>query len=92
VPQALLAGVCPVAYDVDGTGEACVEMVTGRLVPAGDVPALREAILWCRDHPAERARLAATGQARCAREFSVEAMIDGLERVYWSGGKHPARD
>lgn len=82
VPQALLSGVCPVAYDVDGTGEACVEMVTGRLVPAGDIQKLREAIEWCESHPAERQALANAGRERCIREFSVSAMVDGLDRAY----------
>lgn len=82
VPQALLCGVCPVAYDVDGTGEACVEMETGRLVPAANVARLREAIEWCEQHPAERHALANAGHERCVREFSVKAMVDGLERAY----------
>jgi glycosyltransferase involved in cell wall biosynthesis len=82
VPQALLAGVCPVAYDVDGTGEACVEMKTGRLVALGDVAKLREAIEWCEAHPEHRRALAEAGKAMCVRQFSVKAMVDGLERAY----------
>lgn len=82
VPQALLAGVCPVAYDVDGTGEACREMETGRLVSHGDVEGLREALLWARDNPRDRLGLAMAGQGWCAAEFSHTAMVDHLERVY----------
>ncbi len=82
VPQALLAGVCPVAYDVDGTREACVDGVTGRLIPAGDTDALRRAIEGLYSDPAERARLADAGRARCIEEFSAERMIADLERVY----------
>ncbi|MBZ0173607.1 MAG: glycosyltransferase, partial [Phycisphaerales bacterium] len=82
VPQALLAGVCPVAYDVDGTREACIDMETGRLVPHGDVHALRDAIAWLRDNPDERVRLALAGREMCLREFNHEAMIHHLERVY----------
>lgn len=82
VPQALLAGVCPVAYGVDGTGEACREMETGRLVAHGDVAGLRAALLWARDNPRDRLALAATGRDWCAAEFSHEAMVDHLERVY----------
>lgn len=81
VPQALLCGVVPVAYDVDGTREACKEMQTGRLVPAGDVAALRRAIAWCAEHPAQARALAEHGRTWCAREFSVGAMVDGIERV-----------
>lgn len=82
VPQALLAGVCPVAYDIDGTGEICREMQTGRLVPHGDVDGLRQAIVWLAEHPLERETLARTGQAECLRTFTTERMIDHLSEVY----------
>lgn len=81
VPQALLAGTLPIAYDCDGTREVCVEMETGRLVPVGDVAKLREAVRWAHDHPAERAAMVARGRDRCAREFSVAAMVNGLDDV-----------
>ena len=82
VPQALLCGVCPVAYDVDGTGEVCREMQTGRLVPPGDRTVLREAIQWCYEHPGERAAMAARGRDQCAAVFSSESMVTALEAVY----------
>ncbi len=82
VPQALLCGVCPVAYDVDGTGEACREMQTGRLVSAGDVSGLREALLWAHDFPDERLALARTGQAACRIEFDTQVMVSRLEDIY----------
>ncbi|MCX5689693.1 MAG: glycosyltransferase [Planctomycetota bacterium] len=82
VPQALLSQVCPVAYDVDGTGEVCREMETGRLVPLADIARLGDAILWCADQPLARAALAARGQAECKVRFSAEAMVESLEKVY----------
>jgi glycosyltransferase involved in cell wall biosynthesis len=82
VPQALLAGVVPIAYDCDGTGEVCVDMQTGRLVPSGDIAALREAVWWVAAHPRERAELAQRGHDACVRDFSTRAMVEGLERVY----------
>lgn len=81
VPQALLAGTLPIAYDCDGTREVCVEMQTGRLVPVGDVATLREAVRWAQSHAVERAAMVARGRERCAREFSVAAMVDGLDDV-----------
>jgi glycosyltransferase involved in cell wall biosynthesis len=82
VPQALLCGVCPVAYDVDGTREACRNGETGLLVPVGDLKKLREAIAGLVAAPELRQRLAANGRAWCAKAFSVDVMIDDLERVY----------
>lgn len=82
VPQALLCGVPVIAYDVDGTGEACRDGETGLLVRAGDVAGLRGAAEWMWDHGEGRRAMAQRGQAICREAFSVEAMAAGLERVY----------
>lgn len=82
VPQALLTGVCPVAYDCDGTGEACIDMQTGRLVKTSDVQGLREAIRWCAANPEQRQQLAQRGRAMCADRFSAQTMVRELETVY----------
>jgi glycosyltransferase involved in cell wall biosynthesis len=82
VPQALLCGVAPVAYDVDGTGEVCRDGETGRLVPVGSCDGLREAVLWMMEHAAERAGMAARGREECRVRFSAERMVDELEKVY----------
>jgi glycosyltransferase involved in cell wall biosynthesis len=82
VPQALLSNVCPVAYDVDGTGEICRDMQTGRLIPLADRAKLRDAILWLRDHPAERTAMASRGRDECRTAFSAQTMVNELEKVY----------
>lgn len=82
VPQALLCGVCPVAYDVDGTREACRDGETGLLVAPGDQAGLREAIARLHDDPDLRTRLAAHGREWCATEFAAETMVTRLEEVY----------
>jgi glycosyltransferase involved in cell wall biosynthesis len=82
VPQAFLCGRPVIAYDVDGTKEVCIDGETGRLVRPGERAALREAVEWMMDHPAERAAMASRGRAFCERRFSADAMVDALERVY----------
>lgn len=82
VPQALLAGRAVVAYDVDGTREACIPHTTGLLVPLGDRPALRAAVISLYDQPAFRARLAAAGRELCRTRFAARNMVDHLEHVY----------
>jgi glycosyltransferase involved in cell wall biosynthesis len=82
VPQALLCGVCPVAYDVDGTKEACIDGVTGKLVPLADIAALAAALASVRQNPEARAKLAEAGRSMCEEQWSTEAMVSGLERVY----------
>lgn len=88
VPQALLAGVCPVAYDVDGTREVCQHERTGLLVRAGDVSGLRGALERLYAHPDEREHWANTGREWCATAFSVDAMVDGLDAVYSRALEH----
>ncbi len=92
VPQALLCGVTPVAYDVDGTREACIDGRTGRLVALGDTRALGEAIRELREHPDERARLAQQGRDECAERFSASAMVASLEHVYRDALAHARPD
>lgn len=82
VPQALLAGVCPVATDVDGTREACRHEETGLLVPVGDPGALRHAVSRLHDDPGLRHKLAERGREWCLHEFAAETMVERLERVY----------
>ena len=87
VPQALLTGVPAVAYDVDGTREACIDGVTGRLVNAGDVAGLRDAIAWMHDHPAERRKMGSDGRELCRERFSAARMVSELEKVYATQGE-----
>jgi glycosyltransferase involved in cell wall biosynthesis len=82
VPQALLAGVCPVAYDVDGTREACIDGQTGLLVPHGDRAALHNAICRLFDDPDLRQSLADRGRALCREAFSTERMVRDLDELY----------
>ncbi|MCC7388878.1 MAG: glycosyltransferase [Phycisphaerales bacterium] len=82
VPQALLAGVTPIAYDADGTREVCRSGETGVLVPLADRAALREAVVAMYERPDERLRLAAAGRAECAREFAADRMVHLLAEVY----------
>jgi glycosyltransferase involved in cell wall biosynthesis len=82
VPQALLCGVVPVAYDVDGTREICRDMETGRLVEAGSVRGLRSAVEWLAERPDARQTMAERGREECVTKFSADRMVEELQRVY----------
>ncbi|MEO8945905.1 MAG: glycosyltransferase family 4 protein [Gemmatimonadaceae bacterium] len=73
-------GVPPVAFDVGGIGEIVENGKNGLLVCSGNAAAFASAHESLLD-PELRARLAANGPCR-ARQFSVEAMTQGVERVY----------
>ncbi len=82
VPQALLAGTGVVAYDTDGTSEVVRDKETGRLVRAGDITALREAVLWMLEDEPRRRVTAQRGRELCRERFDAGAMVRELERVY----------
>jgi glycosyltransferase involved in cell wall biosynthesis len=75
--QALGAGVPAVVYDVAGLGEPVREYGAGRVVPAGDVDALTEAVRELLEDPsqaragAERARRELTWDASAARHLDL---------------------
>lgn len=82
VPQALLGGVPVVVYDLDGASEVCIHEQTGLLVPAGDRSGLRTAILRLYEDRHLGQQMAQSGRELCRARFAVQAMIEGLERVY----------
>ena len=82
VTQSLLNSMAVIAYDVDGTKEVCFDGETGRLIPPGDLTALREATAWMMDHPAEREEMGRLGQALCRERFDASLMVEHLEEIY----------
>ncbi|PQJ96706.1 glycosyltransferase [Chromatium okenii] len=80
--QAASAGVPIIASRVGGIPEAVRDGENGVLVPPGDVGALRDAIHALLADSAQRQRFGANGQALMAREFSIDAMVEGNVAVY----------
>ncbi|MCA9310972.1 MAG: glycosyltransferase family 4 protein [Phycisphaerales bacterium] len=82
VVQALLSGVPVVATHVDGTSEAVLDPVSGRLVTPGDLVGLQRAIVETVAR-IDRARTGALkGREFCLGRFGAERMVDELERIY----------
>jgi glycosyltransferase involved in cell wall biosynthesis len=80
--QAASAAVPIVASAVGGIPEAVRPGENGVLVPPGDVQALGEAIDALLADPRRRIALGQGGQRLMAREFSVDAMVEGNLAVY----------
>lgn len=80
--QACLAERPVVAYDIDGTREVCIDGVTGRLVKAGSVAALGQAIAELAIDAPTRQRMGAAGRARCREEYSAPLMVKRLLELY----------
>ena len=79
--QALGAAVPAVAYDVGGLAEPIVEYGAGRVVPAGDVEALTEAVRELLEDPAALAG-ARAGAERARRELTWEAAAERHLELY----------
>lgn len=80
--EAQAAGVPVVATDAGGTRTVVANGETGLVAPVGDVEGLAERLRLLRDDPALRARLGDEGRVRMRARFSVERMVDDVERVY----------
>ncbi len=80
--EAMRAGLPVVASAVGGVHEAVIEGATGRIVPAGDVAALRAALGELLGDPTRRAAMGRAGRARYEAEFTFEQMLDRTLGVY----------
>lgn len=86
VPQAVLQAMVlarpVVASNVGGIPEVVRDGQTGILVPPRDGAALAQAVARVLDDPAGAAGRAAAAADLVKREYSVEAMLSKMERVY----------
>jgi glycosyltransferase involved in cell wall biosynthesis len=82
LPQALVAGRPVISYDVDGAREVVLPDVTGRLVAAGDVEALADALAELAGDRALRERFAGEGRRLMTDRFRHDRMTEALRRLY----------
>ena len=71
-----------VASAVGGLPELVADGETGLLVPVGDVPALRDALVALASDPARAAAMGAAGRARAVTAFAEERPADRLDEIY----------
>jgi glycosyltransferase involved in cell wall biosynthesis len=79
-----------IGTSLSGVPEIVDEGITGLVVPAGDVPALAEAVRRLGGDGALRSRMGAAGAERIRRLFSIPAMVEGTLATYWKVLKHQA--
>ncbi|RMF95512.1 MAG: glycosyltransferase [Gammaproteobacteria bacterium] len=80
--EAQAAGLPVVGHAVPGVAEAVRDGRSGLLVPPGDPDALAAALLRLLRDAGLRRRLGAAARERAAREFGIDAMVDGNLAVY----------
>ncbi|MCE9583515.1 MAG: glycosyltransferase family 4 protein [Planctomycetes bacterium] len=85
LPQALLAGLPAISFDIDGASEVLEDGVTGLLVKPEDVAGLAAAMdRVVKDLPAAR-KWGERGREVCRERFSAGAMVLALEGLYRAG-------
>ncbi len=82
VLEYLAAGKAVVATEVGANGKLLGDGQYGRLVPAGNIPALADAISRLVGDPVDTHRLGKFGRERVEREYSRAAMVRRFERFY----------
>ena len=82
VLEGMRAGCAVVVSAHGGAPEMIEDGVSGILVPPGDAVALARAIAGLLDDPGRRERIGSAARERVRAEFSVERMLDQVERVY----------
>lgn len=82
LPQALLAGVPVVSYDVDGAREVVINGRTGWLVPPKSIDELASAVCEALSDPARAKALALEGRALCSQKFPAEVMVEQISNHY----------
>ena len=82
--EALAAGRPVVATRVGGVPDVVREGEDGFLVDPGDVDALAERLAQLAADPDLRERLGAAGRARVIPRYSVERLVDDIDRLYRS--------
>ena len=80
IVEGMLAGKPVLATRAGGACEIIEDGVTGCLVPPGDAAELSRALRSLIEQPAMAERLGLAAREFAARQFSVDAMLDGLRR------------
>ncbi len=85
--QALAVGLPVVSTTVGSIPDVVRNGETGYVVPPRDAAALADRIRDLVDNPALRSRMGEAGRALVDRSYSLDRMLDELERIYQRVGK-----
>jgi glycosyltransferase involved in cell wall biosynthesis len=84
VLEAMATGLPVVATDLSGANDCVENGKEGIIVPARDVEAMADAILWCYQHRDESRAMGKAARARIEREFTLEHYVERQIALYRS--------
>ena len=73
--EAMACGAPAICSNVASMPEVVVDGVTGFIVPPNDPAALRERLLWIRDHPERAREMGRAGRQRVLEQFTWKAVV-----------------
>ncbi len=82
IAEAMASGAAVVSTATEGAQELIVDGETGLLVPVGDIQKLAAGILFILTNDHRRREFVAHAQRGVAEHFSLQRMVDEVERVY----------
>jgi glycosyltransferase involved in cell wall biosynthesis len=80
--QAMLVGLACVTTSAGSIGELALPGQTALVVPAEDATALRDAIAKLIGNSVLRERLGAAARKHCLEGYSLERMLDRMEKIF----------
>jgi len=88
--EGMACGAPAIATRVASLPEVVDHGRTGFLVPPNDPPALREQLLWIRDHPQEAAAMGEAARARVLERFTWDRVVECCLDAYGGATRWPA--
>ena len=82
IAEAMAAGTVVIATETEGAREVIENQKTGLLVPIGDVKRMAESIVKLLADEERREELGARAKEAVAARFSLQRMVDEIERIY----------
>ena len=80
--EGMACGAPAVCTDVASMPEVVEDGVTGFVVPPNDPAALREKLLWLRDHPARRREMGEAARRRVLEKFTWPSVVRHCLEIY----------
>jgi glycosyltransferase involved in cell wall biosynthesis len=87
LPEAMLAGLPVVAFDMGGVADAVKNGDTGFLLKSGNIKGFKDALLQLADNADLRKKLGENAKMIALKDFTVDAMLDQYEQVFREVGR-----